>query len=214
MIKGKTSNSARLAQLRRLCNFAQMNWYRRRLKIEQSLWARACLDKSLPVSSARAHEFFDNQMVAGIHGTHVNFFVWKDDDNVIFNVDGHLLVGVYGTRGKYLDLLKKWLATPGGGVARVDVDCDEVALMPHEHLALVGPPLRTQSRRCEPGAKKFATLRWPRFIDCATAAAGGAVSAPSSNRLVESFNPEELAAQRAFAATSSRQEWDRVSRVF
>jgi hypothetical protein len=99
--------------------------------------------------------------------------------------------------------LKKRLATPCGGVARVDVDCDEVAFMPHEHLTLVGAPLRTESRRCEPGAKKFAALGWPRFIDCTAAATRRAVSAPCSNRLVESFNPEELAAQRAFAATSS-----------
>jgi hypothetical protein len=153
-------------------------------------------------------------MVAGIHRAHVNFLVWKNDDNAIFNVDGHLLIGVYGTRSEYLDLLKKWLATPGGGVARVDMDCDEVTLMPHEHPALVGAPLWTQSRHCEPGAKKFAAFGWACFIDRATAATRGTVSAPSSNRLVESFNPEELAAQRAFAATSSRQEWDRVSRVF
>jgi len=85
-------------------------------------------------------------MVAGIHRAYVNFFVWKDDDNAIFNVDGDLLIGVHGPRGEYLDLLKKWFATPGGGVARVDVNGDEIALMPHEHLALVGPPLRTESR--------------------------------------------------------------------
>jgi len=152
-------------------------------------------------------------MVAGIHRTHVNFFVWKNDDNAIFNVDGHLLIGVYGARGEYLDLLKKWLATPGGGVARVDMDCDEVALMPHEHLALVGPPLRTQSRHCEPGAKKFAAFGWACFIDRATAATWGTVSAPGSNRLVQSFNPKELAAQRTFAAAAARQKSNQFFRV-
>jgi hypothetical protein len=145
-------------------------------------------------------------MVAGIHRADVNFFVWKDDDDAIFNVDGHLLVGVYGTRGECLDLLKKWLATPSSGVARVDVDCDEVAFVPHEHLALVWAPLRTESRRREPGTKKFAALGWPSFIDRAPAATWSTVSAPSSNRLVESFDPKELAAQRAFAATSPRHE--------
>jgi len=150
-------------------------------------------------------------MVARIHRTDVNFFVWKDDDNAIFDVDGHLLVGVYGTRGECLDLLKKWLATPSGGVARVDVDCDEVALMPHEHLALVGAPLRSESRRREPGAKKIATLGWPRFIDRATAPTWGTVSTPRPNRLVESVNPQQLAAQRTFAAASTRQKSNRSS---
>ena len=57
----------------------------------------------------------DHQMVAGIHRPHVNFLVWKDNDDAIFNIDGHLLVGVYGTRCECLDLLKKRFTTPGGG---------------------------------------------------------------------------------------------------
>jgi hypothetical protein len=177
-----------------------------KLKIEQSLRACADLDEGVPISAARAYEFFDHQVVAGIHRAHVNFLVRKDDGNAISNVDGHLLIGVYGTRGEYLDLVEKWLATPGGGVARVDMDCDEVALMPQEHFALVGAPLGTESRRCEPSAKKIAALGWPGFIDRATAATGGTVSAPCSNRLVESLNPEKLATQRAFAATSPRHQ--------
>jgi hypothetical protein len=75
------------------------------------------------------------------------------------------------------------------------VNGDQVAFMAHEHFALVWAPLRTQSRRCEPGANKLAALCWSCFIDSATAATRGAVSAPRPSRLVERFNVQELAAK-------------------
>jgi hypothetical protein len=150
-------------------------------------------------------------MVAWIHCAHVNFLVRKDDDNPIFYVDGHLLLDIDGLCCERLDLLKKRFATPSHRVARIDVNGDQVAFKAHEHLALVGAPLRTQIRRSEPVAIKVAALHWSGVIDGAAAATWGAVSAPYSNRLVERFNPREFAAQRAFAATSPGHEWNRIS---
>jgi hypothetical protein len=117
------------------------------LKIEQSLRARANLNKGVPISAARAHQFSHNQMVTGIHCAHVDFLVREDDDDSVLDVNGHLLFGVYGARGECLDLSKKRFATPGGGVARIDVDRDEVSFMAHEHLAFVGAPLRAECCR-------------------------------------------------------------------
>ena len=72
--------------------------------------------------------------------------VLYDDDDSVCYVDGHLLLCVYGTSGECFDLLKKRFATPGGWVTRVNMDRDEVALMAHEHLALIGAPLGSECR--------------------------------------------------------------------
>ena len=63
---------------------------------ESSLRASAGFYEGLPVSAARAHELSDYKVVARIHRADVNFLV-REDDNAIVDVDGHLLLGVYGT---------------------------------------------------------------------------------------------------------------------
>ena len=64
------------------------------------LRAGANFYECLPISAARAHQFSHHKVVARIHSAHVNFLVRKDDDDSIFNVNGHLLLGIYGTSCK------------------------------------------------------------------------------------------------------------------
>ena len=73
-----------------------------------------------------------------------NFLVWKDDENTVFHIDDYLLLAVNHFISEFFELLKKWFSAPSRGVARIDVNRDQIALHAQEHFTFVGAPLRAQ----------------------------------------------------------------------
>ena len=171
---------------------------------------RSALDKRHPISAPRAQDVLDYKFVAGIHGTYVNFLVWKDNENSVFYIDDYLLLAVNRLVCELFKLPKKWLSTPSHRVAWIDVNREQIALHAQKHFTFVGAPLRAQRWPGQPTAIKVAALRWPAFVDGASATTRRAMRAPYANRLVECVNPEELATQRALTATSPGHQLNRV----
>ena len=171
---------------------------------------RSSLDKRHPITAPRAPDVLDYKFVAGIHGTYVNFLVWKDDENSVFHIDDYLLLAINRFFCEFFKLPKKWFSAPSHGVTGIDVNREQIAFHTQKHFTFVGTPLRTQRWRGQPRTIKVAALGWPAFVDGASAATRGAMSAPGADRLVERINPKQLAAQRAVAATSTGHERNHV----
>ena len=174
---------------------------------------RSALDKCHPISAPRAPDVLDYKFVAGIHGTYVNFLVWKDDENSVFHIDDYLLLAVNRFVCEFFELPKKWFSAPSHGVAGIDVNREQIALHAQKHFTFVGTPLRAQRWRGQPTTIKVAALRWPAFVDGASATPRGAMRAPYANRLVECVNPEEFATQRALTATSPGHQLNHVAAI-
>jgi hypothetical protein len=163
---------------------------------------RSALDKRHPISTPRAQDVLDYKFVAGIHGTYVDFLVWKDDENSVFHIDDYLLLALNRLVCEFFKLPKEWFSTPSHRVAWIDVNRKQIALHAPKHFAFVGAPLRAQHLPGQPTTIKIAALGWPAFVDGASATPRRAMRAPYANRLVECVNPEEFATQRAVTATS------------
>src|SRR5215831_15411720 len=84
------------------------------------------LDERYPIPAARTKSLPDHELVAGVHGAHVDLLVGKDDDDPVFHIDDHLLLAVYRFVRELFELLKKRLAAPGRGVAWIDMQGDEI----------------------------------------------------------------------------------------
>jgi hypothetical protein len=153
------------------------------------------LDESFPVSAIGPTDLPDHEVIAGIHGADFDLFVGKDHDDAALYVNDHLLVGLQPVDGKFLELLKIRFATPSGGIARINVNRDQLAVRLHTHdqLAFIGAPRLAQTWRYHPGAKEIAALHWPAVVNRASTAARRAVAAPRSRRFGERVNPNELA---------------------
>jgi hypothetical protein len=89
------------------------------------------LDERFPIATVRSTEFPNDEMIAGIHGADVNFLVWKDHDDPVLDVDDDALIGVDSFDGELLELVKIRFAPPGHGVARVDVNRDQLSVRFH-----------------------------------------------------------------------------------
>jgi hypothetical protein len=103
---------------------------------------RSALYERRPISAPRAPYLPNHKFVAGIHGTYVNFLVWKDDENSVFHIDDHLLLAVNRFVSECFELLKKWFSAPSRRVAWIDVNREQIALYAQEHFTFVGAPLR------------------------------------------------------------------------
>ena len=94
-------------------------------------------------------------------------------------------------------------------------DQPAIQLHPQDYLAPVGTPVLVETRRHHPRAIEVDALGWPLTINLASTAAGSAVGAPYSRRLVESVDPNELAAQanspRNFVRARSKFRFARLS---
>jgi hypothetical protein len=103
------------------------------------------------------------------------------------------------------------LATPCGGIAWIDMDRDQpaVRLNPQDELAPIGVPRLAECRRYQPGAIVIAAFGRPTIGDSA-AVARRAVGAPGCRRFRKRIDLDQLAAQRAVAATAPRHERQRV----
>src|SRR2546428_9232440 len=91
-------------------------------------WPRGSLDEGDPIAAVRAADFAHHQMIAGVHGADLDFLVRKDRDDAVLDVDDHLLVDVGPLDRELLERPKIRLPAPSGGVARIDMNCDQVAV--------------------------------------------------------------------------------------
>jgi hypothetical protein len=154
-------------------------------------------------------------MITGIHGADVNFLVGKDHNYPVSNVNHDPLIDIRAFDREFLQRLKIWLSAPRARITRINVCCDQPAirLHPQNYLAPVGAPALVQTRGHQPRAIEIDALGRPPTINLASATAWSAVLAPCSGRLVESVDPNELAAQRTIPATSPGHDRNFVSLV-
>src|SRR5882672_10962849 len=173
------------------------------------------LDERYPIATIRAADFAHYQMIARIHGADLDFLVRKDRDDAVLDVDDHLLVDVGPLDGELLERAKIGLPAPRGGIARIDMNRDQLAVRFHaqDELTAARPPLLAEAWRHHPGAIEIATLGRPAVVDRAPVVAWCAVSAPCPGRLCERIDPNEFAAQRTLAAGASRHDRNRISFV-
>src|SRR5713101_4227085 len=171
------------------------------------------LDERDPIATIRAADFAHHQMIARIHGADLDFLIRKDRDDAVLDVDDHLLVDVGPLDRELLERPKIRLPAPRSGVARIDMNRDQLAVRfdAQDELASARAPLLAETWRLQPGAIKVATLRRAAVVDRAPAAAGCAVRAPCSRRFCERIDPNELAAERTVATAASRHDRNRVS---
>src|SRR5882762_11769294 len=171
------------------------------------------LDERYPIATIRAADFAHYQMIARIHGADLDFLVRKNRDDAVLDVDDHLLVDVGSLDRELLERSIIWLPAPRSGVARIDMNSDQLAVGFHaqDELAATRPPLLAETWRLQPRAIKVATLRRAAVVDRAPAAAGCAVRAPCSRRFCERIDANELAAERTVATAASRHDRNRVS---
>src|SRR5215468_2527729 len=154
------------------------------------------LDEGDPIAAIRAADFAHHEMIARIHGADLDFLIRKDRDDAVPDVDDHLLVDVGPFDGELLKCPKIRLPAPRRGVARIDMNRDQLAVRFHaqDKFTAARPPLLAEAWRYHPRAIEIATLGRPAIVDCAPAAARCAVSAPCPGRLCERIDPNELAA--------------------
>src|SRR5258706_9624583 len=102
-------------------------------------------------------------MIARIHGADLNFLIRKDRDDAVLDVDDHLLVDVGPLDRELLERPIIWLPAPGAGVARIDMNRDQLAVRFHaqDELASARAPLPPAGWPHHPGAIKIAPLRPP-----------------------------------------------------
>src|SRR5258708_6341411 len=154
-------------------------------------------------------------MIARIHGADLDLLVREDHDDAILDVDDHPLIDVCPFDRELLERHKIRLPAPGGGVARVDVYRNQLAvrLDAQDELAFARAPLLAKTGRYHPGAIKAATLGRPAIVNRAPAVTRRAVHAPCSGRLCERIDPNEFAAKRTVAAATSGHDGNRVGLV-
>src|SRR5262245_56144704 len=101
------------------------------------------LDEGDPVAAVRAADFTHHQMVARIHDADLDFLIRKDRDDPVFDVDDHLLVGLGPLEGELLERSIIRLPAPRSGVARIDMNRDQLAVRFHaqDKLTAARPPL-------------------------------------------------------------------------
>src|SRR5258707_3286351 len=119
-------------------------------------------------------------MIARIHGADLDFLIRKDRDDAVLDVDDHLLVDIGPLDRELLERPKIRLPAPCRGVARIDMNRDQLAVRFHaqDELASARPPLLTEAWRYHPSAIKIATRRPPACVDRGPPAARGALDAP------------------------------------
>src|SRR5690242_17243009 len=112
------------------------------LRFDSALSLRCAFDERHPVATARGADHLpDHQLIARVHRPDIDLLMGEDDDHAVLDADCNLLLGTDGSGRKFLDPPMEWLAAPCLGLARIDMNRDEVALAADEHLAFVGPPL-------------------------------------------------------------------------
>src|SRR5712671_4914240 len=101
------------------------------------------LDERYPIAAIRAADFAHHQMIARIHGADLDFLVRKNRDDAVLDVDDHLLVDVGSLDRELLERSIIWLPAPRSGVARIDMNSDQLAVGFHaqDELAATRPPL-------------------------------------------------------------------------
>src|SRR5258708_32292639 len=118
-------------------------------------------------------------MIARIHGADLDFLIRKDRDDAVLDVDDHLLVDIGPLDRELLERPKIRLPAPCRGVARLDMNRDQLAVRFHaqDELASARPPLLTAAWRYHPGPIKIPTLPRPAVLGRAPAPSRSAVSA-------------------------------------
>src|SRR5258708_19368195 len=121
------------------------------------------LDEGYPIATIRAADFAHHQMIPRIHGADLDFLVWKDRDDAVLDVDDHLLVDVGPLDRELLERPEIRLPAPRGGIARIHMNRDQLALRFHapDELASAPPPPLPEAWRIQPNRTKAATLPPP-----------------------------------------------------
>ena len=101
------------------------------------------LDERDLVAAVWTSDLPHHKVIARIHRAEFDFLVRKNHDDPVSEVDNYLLLGIHTPGRELFELAKIWLPTPGGGIAGVNVNRDQLAVRLHaqDELAFAGAPL-------------------------------------------------------------------------